>query len=392
MSRVAMHHSIITCDGKPAVERCTTCCRQFHCPLCPKGMFKPNQPARLQRHLEVHIKNAIAFQDNNACGPHCEIITKSENVRPCRSSWTFKLHPAQEQLLKYVLDTDNLAGELIVKTGKSCLTRADFWGLGLNKEMESTIGNACFEVIEKIAQSQGKTIFVADLYVSLIPGNWTEKTGLQIQGFPRQPYGIDCGIFMLMNAFYTTLDAPYDFSVTDMPLLRQWWCIILMENFYLGSHGKLFAHWTDASKALLRGEVPPVFRLRKRKVDDITEDEEQQAEVSVRPADKDTPVEGDSVEDRILHDCRDAAEWVEANKQLFSARVDLPDILCMGENQAEAALQYGRVWTEQLDDNEKDSILEPFKFTFYSTKDMWKFCDEIVDKRHSLAYCECHHR
>ncbi|XP_078019243.1 uncharacterized protein LOC144459364 [Epinephelus lanceolatus] len=100
-----------------------------------------------------------------------------------------------------------------------------------------------------------------------------------------------------------------------------------MEYFDLGSHGKLFAHWTDASKALLRGEVPPVFRLMKRKVDDITEEEEQQAEVSVRPADVDTPVEGDSVEDRILHDCRHAAEWVEANKRLFSAKVDLPDVL-----------------------------------------------------------------
>uniref|UniRef100_A0A3B4ZUG1 Si:dkey-13e3.1 n=1 Tax=Stegastes partitus TaxID=144197 RepID=A0A3B4ZUG1_9TELE len=121
----------------------------------------------------------------------------------------------------------NYRSELIVKTGKSCLTRADFWGLGLNNEMESTL--IMF----------GKSIFVADLYVvatwrsgtscdplaslpndasirdaivipvwkpghflnlsqSLNPGNWTEKTGLQIQGFPGQPYGIDCGIFMLM--------------------------------------------------------------------------------------------------------------------------------------------------------------------------------------------------
>ena len=33
----------------------------------------------------------------------------------------------------------------------------------------------------------------------------------------------------------------------------------------------MFAHWTETSKALLRGEVPPVFRVRKRKLDDITE-------------------------------------------------------------------------------------------------------------------------
>ncbi|CAL8312649.1 unnamed protein product [Arctogadus glacialis] len=65
--------------------------------------------------------------------------------------------------------------------------------------------------------------------------------------------------------------APFDFTVTDVPALRKWWCIMLIENFDLGSHGKLFAHWTDASKALLRGEVPPVFKLKKRRRDDIHE-------------------------------------------------------------------------------------------------------------------------
>ncbi|KAI4830302.1 hypothetical protein KUCAC02_001942, partial [Chaenocephalus aceratus] len=64
---------------------------------------------------------------------------------------------------------------------------------------------------------------------------------------------------------------PAQEQLTDMPALRKWWCVVLMDNFDLGSHGKMFAHWTEKSKALLRGEVPPVFRVRKRKVDDITE-------------------------------------------------------------------------------------------------------------------------
>ncbi|XP_056453228.1 uncharacterized protein LOC130387961 [Gadus chalcogrammus] len=89
------------------------------------------------------------------------------------------------------------------------------------------------------------------------------------KGFPRQKYGIDSGIFMLMYALYKVMEAPSDFTVTDMPALRKWWCIMLIEN--LGSHGKLFVHWTDASKALLRGEVPPVFKLKKRRQDDIHE-------------------------------------------------------------------------------------------------------------------------
>ncbi|KAL7399940.1 hypothetical protein ABVT39_004017 [Epinephelus coioides] len=33
----------------------------------------------------------------------------------------------------------------------------------------------------------------------------------------------------------------------------------------------MFAHWTDISRAVLQDEVPPVFHLKKRKMDDITE-------------------------------------------------------------------------------------------------------------------------
>ncbi|KAL7401026.1 hypothetical protein ABVT39_021630 [Epinephelus coioides] len=133
--------------------------------------------------------------------------------------------------------------------------------------MESTIGNACFELIERIAQSKLYIVFSLDhvliceivflwyhlniiailhirnLSQSIFPGLWHETTGLEIQGFPRQPYGNDCGIFMLM---------------VDMPALRKWWCVMLMENFELG-------------RAVLQDEVPPVFHLKKRKMDDITE-------------------------------------------------------------------------------------------------------------------------
>ncbi len=37
-------------------------------------------------------------------------------------------------------------------------------------------------------------------------------------------------------------------------------------TFY--SHGKVFAHFTEESKALLSGDWQPAFRLRKRKLED----------------------------------------------------------------------------------------------------------------------------
>ncbi|KAI9523132.1 hypothetical protein NQZ68_030176 [Dissostichus eleginoides] len=45
-----------------------------------------------------------------------------------------------------------------------------------------------------------------NLSQSINPGPWKETTGLEIEGFPRQLYGNDCGIFMLM---------------IDMPALRK---------------------------------------------------------------------------------------------------------------------------------------------------------------------------
>ncbi|KAG7507378.1 prolyl 4-hydroxylase subunit alpha-1-like isoform X1 [Solea senegalensis] len=43
-----MHISILSTGITPKVERCTSCCKQFHCPLCLK--VKPTQLCKLQRH------------------------------------------------------------------------------------------------------------------------------------------------------------------------------------------------------------------------------------------------------------------------------------------------------------------------------------------------------
>ncbi|KAI4805602.1 hypothetical protein KUCAC02_010206 [Chaenocephalus aceratus] len=129
-------------------------------------------------------------------------------------------------------------------------------------------------------------------------------------------------------------------STTDMPALRKWWGVVLMENFDLGSHGKMFAHWTETSKALLRGEVPPVFRVRKRKLDDITEKEEQ-----LQPHPADVSV-GKDPTSKIVQDCKKAAEWVVAHKHVC-ARMHLPDAVSMGEARLREAV---KLWEEKPDD------------------------------------------
>ncbi|XP_028971887.2 zinc finger protein 16 isoform X2 [Esox lucius] len=65
-----MHHSIVPDNSQPALPRCTTCCRLFHCPLCP--YFLPTALSRLKRHIDVHLKNALSFRGKKICKCHLD--------------------------------------------------------------------------------------------------------------------------------------------------------------------------------------------------------------------------------------------------------------------------------------------------------------------------------
>ncbi|XP_051993782.1 uncharacterized protein si:ch211-113e8.5 isoform X2 [Xyrauchen texanus] len=73
---------------------------------------------------------------------HCYSTLKWQIEHPYACSgakWEKNLGPIQDELLKYVLDQHRASGELIVKEGKFCLTREDFWSLGLSQCMESNV-------------------------------------------------------------------------------------------------------------------------------------------------------------------------------------------------------------------------------------------------------------
>ncbi|XP_057193905.1 plac8 onzin related protein 1 isoform X3 [Triplophysa rosa] len=97
------------------------------------------------------------------------------------AKWEKILSPIQDELLKYVLDENRPPGELIVKQGKICLTREDFWSLGLSQFMESNIGNACLKIMEEAARRHGKSVHIMDLYV--VP-TWKNKNVYPVHVLP----------------------------------------------------------------------------------------------------------------------------------------------------------------------------------------------------------------
>ncbi|KAK5936000.1 hypothetical protein CgunFtcFv8_021306 [Champsocephalus gunnari] len=51
----------------------------------------------------------------------------------------------------------------------------------------------------------------------VIPGGaWSEFTGQDIEGLPKQLSGNDCGVFMLMYTWYVVMEAPFDFTIISI--------------------------------------------------------------------------------------------------------------------------------------------------------------------------------
>ncbi|XP_061906736.1 uncharacterized protein LOC133652233 [Entelurus aequoreus] len=259
----------------------------------------------------------------------CHCFTNHTYAGPT-SPWKKELHPDQKQLLEYVLACDRPAMELIVKEGGVCLTREEFWSLGLSRDMDSTL-------VQEAAQRHGKDVFIANMYIvptwkhkdvdpmsslprdahlkdallfpawskhngpehyllcpcssgvqqgsptteswtstgetsiaqHIVPGSWSELTGKDMQEIPRQTSGNDCGVFMLMYSLWLCTDTTFHYSVLDMQSIRRWWCVLLMERFGIEGHGQRFCYWTDKASGLLQGILQPVFRVSRNSVQAI---------------------------------------------------------------------------------------------------------------------------
>ncbi|KAJ4941148.1 hypothetical protein JOQ06_027435, partial [Pogonophryne albipinna] len=46
----------------PDLQRCTTCCNDFHCPFCVSGLFSPTKHSKVKSHLESHFHRAVLHE------------------------------------------------------------------------------------------------------------------------------------------------------------------------------------------------------------------------------------------------------------------------------------------------------------------------------------------
>ncbi|XP_070407760.1 uncharacterized protein [Nothobranchius furzeri] len=93
-----------------------------------------------------------------------------------------------------------------------------------------------------------------------------EKTGRDLEFFSQLFMGNCCGIFMLMYAVCICTSSPPSFTEEEMPAIRLWWCIQLMERFGiegLRPTGVLYwsyqnmSSWTYWTRLFFTKEIQP---------------------------------------------------------------------------------------------------------------------------------------
>ncbi|XP_049340633.1 uncharacterized protein LOC125804900 isoform X2 [Astyanax mexicanus] len=138
------------------------------------------------------------------------------------------------------------------------------------KFTEQSVFQGCDFVpcMEYATESTG-SLFAVHIAGQIDPRPWTEKTGRSFDHFPQQTSGNYCGILILIYALCICTNTPFIFTENDVPLIRQWWCILLMERFQIEGHGQRFAFWTDKASRLLQGTLQPLFRVSRSITSDI---------------------------------------------------------------------------------------------------------------------------
>ncbi|KAI7791535.1 hypothetical protein IRJ41_021846, partial [Triplophysa rosa] len=127
---------------------------------------------------------------------------------------------------------------------------------------------------------------------------------------------------------------------------------------------------TSSRSAFLRGDLQPVFRLRRRKLEEIFQEEPQHqvqesAQMIVycilclrKPISQENP---------SMADLKKASVWCSEHSGVLLGSVQLPKVLCMEDQDVSEAME-----TSQKAEFSEDRIaaLEPFSFVFTEIKDM----------------------
>ncbi|XP_048061371.1 uncharacterized protein LOC125277121 isoform X2 [Megalobrama amblycephala] len=206
-----------------------------------------------------------------------------------------------------------------------------------------------------------RTIF-RHIAAFIAPGSWTEKTGRDLGCFPQQRSWISCAVYMLMYALSACTLCPLTFTEEEVPMIRQWWCLQLMERFCLEGHGQRFAFWTEEASQLLQGTLEPVYRVSKSTTKLLP------SRTAVVKEDTDMVQQP-----KIVRDLYTALYWVQNHSDVFCGEVTEPAFLRMNHDDQQNALR-------KVQEGASSEAKDDFLFIFQLQEDMETFLSHCADK------------
>ncbi|XP_059386199.1 uncharacterized protein LOC132121023 [Carassius carassius] len=185
--------------------------------------------------------------------------------------------------------------------------------------------------------------------------------GKDFDPFPVQSDGQSCGIFMLMYALCICTGAMFHFLDTNIPSIRKWWCLQILEKFSIARHGQnfgqRFAFWTEEAEQLMAGTLPPIYRIYRSQIV-----KEEQVEVEELPL--------------TLKHMYQAKYIVRNSVGLFTGQMQEPTYMLMDHDDQREAWRV-------LESMQCDTM-EPFTFIFEKIKVMETFviiCKDTLNLR-----------
>ncbi|KAK5923378.1 hypothetical protein CgunFtcFv8_000356 [Champsocephalus gunnari] len=168
-------------------------------------------------------------------------------IMASKGCWGQELQEVKKTQLAQVLVKTQSPKTHLACVSNMVLTRSDFWSLGLANDMDGMILNSCLKVIEKrvdgmfaanshviaawfppssLNPMQHLTENAANLkwlllpvwepgHCILCPGHWASLGVDDVQDLPRQGFSNNCGVFVLMYAFYIVARAQFDFNESE---------------------------------------------------------------------------------------------------------------------------------------------------------------------------------
>ncbi|KAI9545191.1 hypothetical protein NQZ68_038503 [Dissostichus eleginoides] len=195
----------------------------------------------------------------------------------------------------------------------------------------------------------------------------------------------------LQYAWYFAMEASFDFSIHDMSLLRRWWCVILVENFGLEGYGKKFAHYSEEGRATLSDNVPPTFRISRKRTHasstmmplDTDEDHSynkrpysflpKESESYVTMDKEDGSLDGENASFKML---AERAQQAQHHRRLTSGL--LIDCITQDKGLLQHLEKEERVIIFKEDDDQVDRVLSFLSQVVEKTQTERRFTDEVA--------------